>query len=399
MTYLLYILLALVILLAMVTIHEFGHYTAGRLLGFEIDEFAVGFGVKLLSRRSKRTGILWSLRLLPLGGYCAFAGEDISDDDNELKEKTKTEIKPDAETKTESRNETIANADLNITSTQNNKAIAIPKNGNGLKFGEQKPYRRILVLLAGVFFNFISAIIFSLIYIAVVGSPTIEVSKLYLDESGSPYAIGLQEGDIIAKVGGREISVMNSFYELDSSVKDGDTVILTVKRDDKSFTVPVKKQEITVTDESGKITKYYGYGITSSSVYLPSSGADAFKYCIPYTGKLSWAVIGAFGDLITGQIPVTSLTGPIGTVDYIARVSIANWRNILLLLPLIASNLAIFNLLPIPALDGSKVIFTIIEWIRKKPINKKVEYIIDVASMVLMFGFVIVIDIISLVAR
>ena len=108
--------------------------------------------------------------------------------------------------------------------------------------------------------------------------------------------------------------------------------------------------------------------------------------------KLSWLILGTFGDLIVGNIPLTDLAGPAGTIALMADLARTNWRNILILLPLIASNLGIFNLLPIPALDGSKVVFTLIEWIRGKPINQKVEGMIHTVGILLIFGLVIVLD-------
>ena len=112
--YFLYIVLAIVILLFMVLIHEFGHYCVGRMLNFKINEFSVGFGKALISRKNKR-GELISLRIFPLGGYCAFDGEEDGD----------------------------------LT--------------NPNSFNNQKPWKRILVFLAGVTFNFATAVIFSLI--------------------------------------------------------------------------------------------------------------------------------------------------------------------------------------------------------------------------------------------
>ena len=114
---------------------------------------------------------------------------------------------------------------------------------------------------------------------------------------------------------------------------------------------------------------------------------------------MAWTILGSLFDLITGKIAITSVTGPIGTVSTMASVSAANWRNIFILLPLIAANLGIFNLLPIPALDGSKVVFTVIEWIRGKPINRKVEAYIHSVGLLLLFAFVIIVDIIGLVLR
>ena len=122
-------------------------------------------------------------------------------------------------------------------------------------------------------------------------------------------------------------------------------------------------------------------------------------YCVPFTAKLSWMILGSFFQLISGKISLTSLTGPIGTVSMMASVTKTNWRNIFVLLPLIAGNLGLFNLLPIPALDGSKVIFTLIEWIRGKPINRKVENMIHTVGLFVLFAFVIIVDIVGMALR
>ena len=133
----------------------------------------------------------------------------------------------------------------------------------------------------------------------------------------------------------------------------------------------------------------------TTNEFTGKTAGNAFLYCVPYTFKRAWSILGSFGGLITGRIPITAMSGPIGSIKMMADVSIANWRNILLLLPLIASNLAMFNLLPIPALDGCKVIFTLIEWIRKKPINRKVEGIINFVGLIVIMLFVVIVDILS----
>ena len=93
------------------------------------------------------------------------------------------------------------------------------------------------------------------------------------------------------------------------------------------------------------------------------------------------------------------MTGPVGTVELIASYSAANPMNILLFLPLIASNLAIFNLLPIPALDGARIVFVIIEWIRKKPVNRKTEGTIHAVGLMALLAFVIIVDIVGMISR
>ena len=125
----------------------------------------------------------------------------------------------------------------------------------------------------------------------------------------------------------------------------------------------------------------------------------AAGYCFPYTFELSWAVIRSFGMLLTGGVPFTDVTGPVGTVAAIAEYAAVDSRYLLLFLPLIASNLAIFNILPIPALDGARIVFAIIEWIRRKPINAKVEGAIHAVGLLVLLAFVLVVDIVGMISR
>lgn len=347
MTTFLYILLAIVILLVMVIIHEFGHYIAGKILKFKINEFSVGFGPKLLSKK-KKNGEVFSLRLIPLGGFCAFEGE--------------------AE----------ESADPDVRS-----------------FVDEKPWKRIIVLLAGGVFNILSAVIFSFLFILIVGFAVPQVTRVYTPpESDTPYCY-LEESDEIVGVNGKDINIMNTFEDLTANVKLGDTVTVTVLRNGKELDIPLAVQ--TVVSPEGK--EYDGFGFESTRIYDNKSVGDAFIYCIPFTAKMSWTILGSFFDLICGKVAITSMTGPVGTVSMMADVAAANWRNIFILLPLIASNLGLFNLLPIPALDGSKVIFTTIEWIRGKPINRKVENYIHTIGLLLIMAFVVIIDILGFALR
>ncbi len=217
----------------------------------------------------------------------------------------------------------------------------------------------------------------------------------YADTEGTVPYNQLYEGDEIIAVNGKSINVMHAFEDYTSGLKLGDKITVTVRRSGKTEDVEISIKSVSTPD--GK--KYDGFGFTSTREYDNGSIADAFIYCIPFTGKMAWAILGSLFGLITGKIALTSVTGPIGTVSTMVTVSAANWRNIFMLLPLIAANLGIFNLLPIPALDGSKVVFTVIEWIRGKPINRKVENYIHTVGLLLLFAFVIIIDIVGMVLR
>lgn len=337
----LYILLAIVILLCMVVIHEFGHYVVGKIFGFKINEFAVGFGPKLISKKRKN-GEVVSLRAIPLGGFCAFEGED-----------------------------------------ENGK---IPEKS----FYNEKPYKRILVLLGGGAFNLLSAVVFSFIFIIVVGTALPQVGAVSYSPDGTAYNT-LQSGDIITAVDGNDITIMTDFTTLVADIEEGTSVSLTVVRNGVEVPISVLKQVIT-TDEG---ETYVGFGFTNGVYYESANFLYSLKYCVPFTGKMALTILQSLGSIITGAIGLNDMTGPVGTIVVIADLSAMSIANVLLLLPLLASNLGIFNLLPIPALDGSKIIFTTIEWIRKKPINRNVESVIHLVGMVALFSFVIMLDILS----
>lgn len=385
MKYFLFILIAVIILLLMIVIHELGHYVAGKIFKFKINEFSVGFGPKIFSKKNKKTGEVFSLRAVPLGGYCAFedesglegdeSAEEVVDPDSVFPEIAPEPVMPPC------------------VDPLKEKAEAAEKPRS---FTEEKPWKRIIVLAAGAFFNFVSAIIFSFIFIVAVGYVQPEVYTLYADESGNNYCAELRVGDRIVAVNGERIGIMKTYDDLVKVKEEGVTYDLTIARDGEETTVTVTMRRIISKAADGTDINYVGLGFSSIFPSVRCGVGYAFKYCVPYTIKLSFSILSAFGGLITGRIPLTSITGPVGTVGAIAKFGMADLRNFLVLLPLIAANLAIFNILPIPALDGSKIVFTMIEWVRGKPVNRKVENIIHTVGLLLLFGLVIVIDILGL---
>lgn len=371
----LYILLALVILLVMIVIHELGHYIAGKILKFKINEFSVGFGPKLLSKK-KKNGEVISLRLIPLGGFCAFEGE--SGLENAATNRQNAEVFEEVA-------DEAAVQPLETTET-------VPPSRS---FTEEKPWKRIIVLVSGGLANLLSAVIFSFIFILAIGVAVPTVEAAYVDETGVVYN-AVQKGDVIRAVDGRKITAMHSYDDLVKGLSLGDSVTLTVERNGETVDVVVTKKQIKAETEKedGTVEQldYVGFGFATLQQYRYAGVGHAFTYCVPYTFKLSWLVLSSFGQLFTGKAAITDLSGPAGTVTMMADLAKSNWRNILILLPFIASNLGIFNLLPIPALDGSKVVFTVVEWIRGKPINPKIENTIHTVGLLLLLGVVVILD-------
>lgn len=398
--YILYIFLAIVILLVMVMVHEFGHYVVGRMLNFKITEFSVGFGKAIFSRTNKR-GELISLRIFPLGGYCAFAGED---------------------------------------ETNPNDSSA---------FTNQKPWKRILVFLAGVTFNFAFAVLTSFLLLCTVGydipqfvnyqqfsSSNVEnmidgsayspIKELYPEDQL------LMEGDIIISINGEkidfayganyndlintEVEKLNQFItsireenpttegkESFKEFAEQNPITAVVKRDGeyKEVYMGFTQLQVQQEDENGNliydennnpVLKYSYYWDVNVKAYVHSA-SEALERAVPFAFGLAWVVLKSLFLLLTFQLPISSIGGPITTIATIATYTQANLSNLLVLIPLISANLAIFNILPIPALDGAHVLFTTIEAIRKKPIKRELENTIHTVGLIILFGFVILVDI------
>lgn len=366
----LYVALAIFVLLLMILIHEAGHYLAGRLLKFKINEFSIGFGKAIYSKTNKR-GEKFSVRIFPLGGYCAFEGENDAGDGKN----------PEA-------------------------------------FNNQKPWKRMIVLFAGAFFNFLSAIIFSFILLVSFGYDIYRVS-----DSSIIYNEILQKGDVIYEVDGTKINFATNgtLGSLLSNAKDKNNITLTVKR----YNEELKKDEMievviglkqkfksgvdpsTLTDEQLADTSnqdIYAFDENGNAILTignlelyPRPFFEALGGAFSLAIFMAWAVLKSLWMLITFKIPINQIGGTITTISLIATYAQTSIVNLFILLPLIAANLAMFNLLPFPALDGAQMVFTGIEWIRKKPINEKVKGYINMCGLIFLLAFVVIVDILHFV--
>ena len=417
----LYILLAIVVLLVMITIHELGHYVAGKIFGFKINEFSIGFGPAIY-KRTKKDGEIFAVRALPLGGYCAFEGED-----EEGKEK------PDA-------------------------------------FNNKPAWKRLIVLLSGVTFNFLFGILTGAIYLFVTGYAT-----PYITTSMNPAATtgsGLYAQDIVLKVDGKSIENYRSFESLIADYSENETFTLTVNRDGQILDVISSKRRYqahysvtkqasfegkifyndngtakavniytfadeiahielsetgdavgtgaglkaylsTVYKDANLTTTYtlddikgfvsngslsyvperVGIGITYSQKFENYTVFEAIGKAWPFCIYLCGSILSALGGLFTGSTSVNDMGGTVTAVSQIAEISQMGLGYFLLLLPLLAMNLALFNVLPIPSLDGARSVFVIIEMIFRKPVPRKIEGIIHTVGLFLLLGLVVFFDI------
>ena len=357
-----YILVALLTLMVMIVVHEFGHYSVGKLLKFKINEFSIGFGPPIIKHK-KKNGEFFSIRLVPLGGFCAFEGED---DDSSVEG----------------------------------------------AFNSQKPWKRILVLLAGVTFNFISAFLILTLAFSIYGYTLPAVTDFNAPVTEGE-TITLQHGDILYKVNGKYVYTMadSNVGAILKDCEDG-VVHLTVIRNYKPMyvgkfivfrrgemvDVTANLGEYYTTDAEGNTTTYRGLGIMTSFISYRMGVWQSFVRGIVFCAQVVVFLFQTIGGMFTGLVAVKgNIGGPITTVGIIASsVSTGGFRSILLLLGMMSANIAIMNVLPLPALDGSRVVFTTIEWIRGKPIPRKVEAIIHTVGLILLFSITILFDILNL---
>lgn len=396
------ILLAIVILLAMVTIHEFGHYVAGKILGFKINEFSVGFGPALFKKRSKKTGELFALRVIPLGGYCAFDGED-EIDEPETQEKS--------ETLTPAPSESVENEPFEDFSAQGETQEHTPApvvlekedeypEPQGVRFNDQAPWKRIIVLIAGATMNYILALFLIFIMFGCIGQPLYRVAEPRIRDDGSVgyLAPEYQVGDVIESIDGKNVYLITDYMDILSGKQKGDEVEIGVIRGDERVTIKVTltgDAKFVNMSDTGRLLGVLGldglYTVTVRQSFLDTIGRS-----FVYSWKIGGTVLRSLGELLTGKLGLDAMGGPVTTITVTAQAASSGLLQFLNIAALIGVNLAVFNLLPVPALDGSKVIFCFIEWIRKKPINRNVEAMIHFIGIIALFAFAILVDLLQL---
>lgn len=451
-----YVLLAILILMIMITVHELGHYLVGKAFKFKINEFAIGMGPAIF-KRTMKSGEIFSIRLFPFGGFCAFDGEDQDGDD------------PNA-------------------------------------FNNKKPWQRILVLVAGATMNYLLALLIIIISMSAYGQSTLgmqygrhdeaiygtsieeqipadksindgeyivsltrdgkksniymtvdlisslnhakkgdvvtaelisdgktvkrdiilradvecknltEVTKAY-DALGIGYAMQLEangsspfiKGDFLIKIGAPDVEYKNATFvytpdDVAYVLKDkavGDTVWFWTTRDTKYvYTFGSSWSACEKTGEG--VMNYLGIKETARNYYVTATYVKHgfFKtigHSFGYSFKIGGTVFRTLGQLLTGKLGLNAVGGTITTIKTTSEVISYGFRYALEIMAFIGVNLAVFNLLPIPALDGARVVFCVIEWIRKKPVSRKVEGIIHAVGLIVILGFAILVDILQFI--
>lgn len=336
------IIVAFLVFLTLVTIHEFGHFIMAKWAGIKVNEFAVGMGPAILKKQKGET--LYSLRIFPLGGYCAMEGEDEDSADER-------------------------------------------------SFDNAKAYKRLVVILAGAFMNMLLAVVAFLIVNMQSGFTDLSIDKI---EANSPaYIAGIQENDeIISYNGKKPLLFLELRNMIINSKNESDT--LTLKRDGKLINVEIKPELATIED-NGKTIEYKKIGIMPKVRY---DFFGAFKESINTCRYAFRSMFDFLGRAFKGNVKKNEVSGPVVIIKTIASAAKVGFSSVMFLLGLISINLAFFNLLPFPALDGGKAVFILFEMITGIKPNKKIEYIVNIVGfslLILLFLFVTYNDIKGLI--
>jgi len=330
------VLFSVLILCLIVTAHELGHFLVGKACGIGVIEFSVGFGPKILQWRGRET--LYSIRCIPLGGYCRFVGEDGEDP---------------------------------APNAMNNQPV----------------WKRFLTVLAGPVMNFVLGTVLVVVLFLAFGLeyPVPVVGELVPGMPAETY--GMLPGDILVQVDGQPIE--NNEYgtgQATAALQNSDKsrpVEIVVLRDGEEVTlqVPLQKNE----DGSYQVGIYFDY--------------DTIRYPLGKTLKLSMQTIrnemglmlSMLKNLIFRGEGVEDVTGVVGVVSVMSQSMSSGLDSIIRLIIIISFNLGIMNLLPIPALDGSRLVFLLVEGIRRKPIDREKEGMVHAIGLLILFGLMIVI--------
>lgn len=325
----------------MIFFHELGHFATAKWAGVRVNEFSIGMGPKLISKTVGETA--YSLRLLPIGGFVAMEGEDEESDDER-------------------------------------RFMACPV------------WKRIIITSAGAVMNLILGL--AVIFVLTCGQSLLGTTTVASFAENSSSANYLQIDDKILSVNGEKSGC--DYDIVYSLIRDTDGIVsMDVLRNGEE--VHIEEVVFNTQDIGGTQAIILDFSIYGEE--------PTFFGRIGYSFRWTWSLVKlvwhSLGDIISGEFGISQLSGPIGVTETISdAVQTTNYKSILLILAVVTVNLGVFNLLPLPALDGGRIFFMVIELFRGKPVNQKVEGIIHAVGMGLLMLLMVVVaynDIVRLV--
>lgn len=333
----------ILIFFIIVVSHELGHFILAKMNGIHVVEFSVGMGPTIFHRT--KNGTKYALKLLPIGGACMFEGEDGLDTEN-----------------------------------------GTPSEG---AFPNASVWARISTVLAGPLFNFIIAYLIGIILVAnsVTDLPVIKE----VTDGGQAQAAGLQAGDVITKIDQETIHIYRQI-SLISTLNKGEPLEVTFERDGVS-------QTTIVTPAYDEESARYYMGITGPGELIECTPLQTFQYAFYEVGFGVRTTVKSLGMLVQGQLSKDDVAGPVGLVKVVGESYDATKEygfstvalTMLNIAMLLSVNLGILNLLPIPALDGGRLVFFLIEVVRGKPVPPEKEGMIHLAGMIALMILMVVV--------
>ncbi len=312
------IVTAIIILAILILVHEVGHFWVARKIGIPVYEFSLGFGKKLYSTRKE--GIEYSLRLIPLGGFVRMAGEEPGDMNN-------------------------------------------PEG-----FNNRKPWEKMAVAFSGPFMNFVLAVVIFIYTFAVIGlgypsdQPVIgEVMK------GKPaYAAGLQNNDRVLTMNGKDVNSWDEFVQTIQDNEVGTSLVAEIERDGEVRTTTM----VSVKDET---TGNPIVGVYPQVYFVRQGIIESVKLGFVQTFQMTIILLKGLGILLSGGASSSDIAGPVGITSMVGQAARGGMVYLLNFTAFLSINLGVLNLLPIPALDGSRIVFALVEKIRRKPLDPEKE--------------------------
>lgn len=354
-------------------IHEFGHFIVAKLTGVKVNEFAIGMGPRLLKWGRGET--VYSIRAFPIGGFCAMEGED---------EGAPT---PSA---------LGGNSDRETAIVDENRS-----------FGKKKVWQRILIVVAGAAMNLLLGFGLLLLYNGALVEPpagydgvlfpTTTIARL--DETATAYQSGLRPGDTIVEVNGRRI-LMDTDLTLEMQ-NDADGILqMTVLRPTENNTEKVHLDAVQFLVQQDETTgqRYLKYEFALLGV--ERTVWNTISFSAKHELSIATIVWRTLVDMVQGDYGLNDLSGPVGTVDIIADAvgdavggtrSLEAWRSLVMLMIMITVNLGVFNLLPLPALDGGRLLFLVWEGITRRPVPTKYEALVHFVGIILLMALMLII--------
>lgn len=337
------ILLFILILGFIVFVHELGHFMMAKLNGVYVYEFSIGMGPKLFGWKGKETE--YSLRLVPIGGFCAIAGEDVEGD----------EVKK------------------------------VPKKR---RLQAKSAWQRFLIMFFGAGNNFISAILILFLMALIWGGTTMNASIGSVEKGYPAASVGMTAGDVIVEFNGHKITSSDDLALYMAVAKPTEKNTFVVEKEDGSKeTYKVKPKKVKKDDE---VT--YAYGIT-----IKNEKTTGFVNAIKYTGKKTASIFKQMaitvGYLFSGGLSLNQLSGPVGIYSVVGDSAQAGFQNILYLIAFLSINVGFINLLPLPAFDGGHILFIIIEKIKGSPVDPELENKIHMIGMFLLLLLMFIITV------